>query len=83
MEGPGCQPDLDWVSIGLLADHEVLAWATTDEPLAFRGHKEGLLWVRLEEPRTRMDAALLEDHEEEEVTRLGLLAPLTGLSPCG
>jgi hypothetical protein len=42
MERAGAQPDLDWTSIGLLADHEELARATTDEPFGFRGHKKGL-----------------------------------------
>jgi hypothetical protein len=67
------QPDLDWTSIRLLADHEVLAPPTTDELFGFRGHKEGLLWVRLGKPRALMDAAALEDHEQEVTALLRLI----------
>jgi hypothetical protein len=70
VEGPGRQPDLDWTSIGLLAEHEVLTRATTDELFAFHSDKEGLLRVRLKEPRTRMNVTLLEYHKEDEVTRV-------------
>jgi hypothetical protein len=70
MEGARGQPDFDWTSIGLLADHEVVLRATTDEPFGFRGHKKAPLGVRLREPRALMDATALEDHGHE-VTAFG------------
>jgi hypothetical protein len=70
VEGPGRQSDLDWTSIGLLAEHEVLTRAPTDELFGFRGDKKGLLRVRLKEPRTPMNVTLLECHKEDEVTRI-------------
>jgi hypothetical protein len=73
MERDGGQACLDFASVGLPPNHEVLATATTGELYRLCGHKEGLLRVRLEKERTRKHVILLKGHEEE-VTRRNLRA---------
>lgn len=65
MERAGGQAGLDLASVGLPPDHEVFATATTDEFYCLRGHKEGLLRVRLGKERARKHVTLLEGHEEK------------------